>query len=65
MAASQSTYGGMATPRGVAGGNTENTFIKKSLGWEPSTTLNVGLRDTYNWIKEQYQKRKQGKHVVE
>jgi GDP-D-mannose 3', 5'-epimerase len=50
-------------PRGVAGRNSDNTFIKQVLKWEPDTSLNVGLLDTYSWIKEQYSERKQG-HVV-
>jgi nucleoside-diphosphate-sugar epimerase len=52
-------------PRGVAGRNSDNTFIKKVLKWEPHTPLDAGLRATYKWIKEQYQARKQGRRVVE
>jgi nucleoside-diphosphate-sugar epimerase len=52
-------------PRGVAGRNSDNTFIKRVLDWEPNTTLDVGLRDTYDWITEQYHHRKRGKRVVE
>jgi len=52
-------------PRGVAGRNSDNTFIRKVLNWEPSTPLDHGLRITYNWIKEQYYARKKGKRVVE
>ena len=52
-------------PRGVAGRNSDNTFIKKMLGWEPDTTLDKGLAATYKWIKEQYLNRKKGKRVVE
>ena len=52
-------------PRGVAGRNSDNTFIKKKLGWEPSTPLDRGLRETYNWIKDRYHSRKKGKRVVE
>jgi len=50
-------------PRGVAGRNSDNTFIKKVLNWEPNTTLNKGLAETYRWIKEQYHSRKAGKRV--
>jgi GDP-D-mannose 3', 5'-epimerase len=50
-------------PRGVAGRNSDNTFIKKVLGWEPKTPLQEGLAMTYWWIEEQYQKRKAGKRV--
>jgi len=52
-------------PRGVAGRNSDNTFIRKVLKWEPSTTLDKGLAATYKWIKEQYHARKKGKRVVE
>jgi GDP-D-mannose 3',5'-epimerase len=55
----------LSAPRGVAGRNSDNTFIKKVLGWEPNTTLQKGLGETYKWIKSQYQARKQGKRVVE
>jgi nucleoside-diphosphate-sugar epimerase len=55
----------LTAPRGVAGRNSDNTFIKKVLNWEPSTPLDVGLRATYAWIKEQYDARKRGKRVVE
>src|SRR5215469_2206750 len=52
-------------PRGVAGRNSDNTFIKKMLKWEPNTTLDKGLAATYEWIHEQYLARKKGKRVVE
>jgi GDP-D-mannose 3',5'-epimerase len=40
-------------PKGVRGRNSENTLIKKYLGWEPSIPLRKGLKKTYNWINEQ------------
>jgi nucleoside-diphosphate-sugar epimerase len=40
-------------PKGVRGRNSENTLIKKYLGWEPSISLKDGLTKTYAWIKEQ------------
>jgi GDP-D-mannose 3',5'-epimerase len=52
-------------PRGVAGRNSDNTFIRQVLNWEPNTTLDVGLRHTYDWIKEQHHHRKQGRRVVQ
>ncbi len=55
----------LSAPRGVAGRNSDNTFIRKKLKWEPSTPLDKGLAATYKWIKEQYQSRKKGKRVVE
>lgn len=51
-------------PRGVAGRNSDNTFIKKMLGWEPSTPFRKGLATTYRWIEEQYLGRKAGKATV-
>jgi hypothetical protein len=49
----------------VAGRNSDNTFIKKMLKWEPKTPLDEGLAVTYKWIQEQYHNRKKGKRVVE
>ncbi len=40
-------------PKGVRGRNSENTLIRKYLGWEPSIPLKEGLKKTYDWIKEQ------------
>src|SRR6266568_1555760 len=51
----------LSAPRGVAGRNSDNTFIQKMLGWEPNTPLDKGLKQTYNWIKTQYHSRKKGK----
>lgn len=51
-------------PKGVAGRNSDNTFIQSVLGWEPRTPLRVGLAKTYAWIEAQYQARKAGKKVV-
>jgi GDP-D-mannose 3', 5'-epimerase len=50
-------------PKGVAGRNSDNTFIEKVLGWEPGTTLDKGLAATYKWIRTQYYARKEGKRV--
>jgi GDP-D-mannose 3',5'-epimerase len=38
-------------PEGVRGRNSDNTLIKKVLGWAPSTTLEAGMKVTYDWIK--------------
>ncbi len=51
-------------PRGVAGRNSDNTFLQQVLHWEPNTTLDAGLRETYVWIQEQHLKRKKGHCVV-
>jgi nucleoside-diphosphate-sugar epimerase len=50
-------------PQGVAGRNSDNTFIQQVLKWEPKTKLDRGLAATYTWIKEQYLKRKAGERV--
>jgi GDP-D-mannose 3', 5'-epimerase len=55
----------LSAPRGVAGRNSDNTFIQKVLNWEPDTTLEHGLKPTFDWIKIQYHARKKGKRVVE
>ena len=51
-------------PKGVAGRNSDNTFIKQMLNWEPATPLKEGLKPTYTWIEQQYHDRKLGKTVV-
>jgi len=51
-------------PKGVGGRNSDNTFIKQVLGWEPSTPLADGLKKTYAWIETQYADRKAGKRTV-
>lgn len=51
-------------PQGVAGRNSDNTFIKKVLGWEPDLPFKEGLQRTYVWIEQQYQDRKAGKRTV-
>jgi GDP-D-mannose 3',5'-epimerase len=43
----------LKAPKGVRGRNSENTLIKKYLGWEPSIPLRRGMKKTYDWIKEQ------------
>jgi nucleoside-diphosphate-sugar epimerase len=50
-------------PQGVAGRNSDNTFIQQVLKWEPNTTLDTGMAATYAWIKEQYDHRKAGRRI--
>ncbi len=50
----------LTAPRGVAGRNSDNTFIREVLDWEPNTPLRVGMERTYAWIKQQYADRKAG-----
>lgn len=55
------TFKHIPGPEGVRGRNSDNTLIKNVLGWVPPTPLKVGLRITYNWIKEQIElQRKKG-----
>jgi len=51
-------------PRGVAGRNSDNSFIREVLDWEPRTPFREGLALTYRWIEEQYRRRKEGKPTV-
>jgi len=48
-------------PRGVAGRNSDNTFIQQVLEWEPDTSLREGMEKSYAWISQQYADRKAGK----
>lgn len=40
-------------PMGVRGRNSDNTKLREVLGWEPSVSLEEGLKETYKWIEEQ------------
>jgi nucleoside-diphosphate-sugar epimerase len=51
-------------PKGVGGRNSDNTFIKQVLGWEPDTSLKDGLKVTFKWIEKQHRDRKAGKRTV-
>jgi len=55
----------LGAPKGVAGRNSDNTFIQSVLHWEPNTPLAVGMAKTYAWIEQQYKDRKAGKRVVQ
>jgi len=39
-------------PQGVRGRNSDNTLLRKVLSWEPPTSLEDGLRPTYEWIEQ-------------
>ena len=43
----------LSAPKGVMGRNSDNTRIRRELGWAPSTSLRVGLERTWAWIFEQ------------
>lgn len=40
-------------PLGVRGRNSDNTLIRKLLGWAPDYKLEKGMRQTYEWIESQ------------
>jgi nucleoside-diphosphate-sugar epimerase len=44
----------LSAPKGVNGRNSDNTKIRKHLGWEPSRRLRDGLERTYAWIHDEY-----------
>jgi nucleoside-diphosphate-sugar epimerase len=43
----------LKAPKGVNGRNSDNTLIKKYLGWEPCVRLRDGMEKTYRWIYDQ------------
>jgi nucleoside-diphosphate-sugar epimerase len=45
-----------SAPQGVRGRNSDNTLIRETYGWEPSTSLRDGLAKTYPWIAEQVER---------
>ena len=44
-------------PKGVRGRNSDNTLIRKQLGWEPKFNLKDGLEKTYQWIFSEIKKK--------
>lgn len=40
-------------PQGVRGRNSDNSKLRKVLGWEPKISLRDGLVPTYRWIESQ------------
>ena len=47
-------------PQGVRGRNSDNTLLRKVLGWEPTMTLEKGLEITYRWIEGEVKKKEVG-----
>jgi FkbM family methyltransferase len=43
----------LTKPQGVRGRNSDNNKLREVLGWEPNTTLTQGLKNTYEWIRQQ------------
>ena len=55
----------LSAPQGVRGRNSDNTLIKKVLGWQPGIDLRTGMEKTYHWIKQEYERRKCGEKVIQ
>ncbi len=43
----------LAAPTGVRGRNSDNGLIQSRLGWQPKTSLGVGMAFTYDWVFRQ------------
>jgi nucleoside-diphosphate-sugar epimerase len=43
-------------PQGVRGRNSDNSNLRRVLGWEPSINLHQGLKQTYTWIEAELDK---------
>ena len=41
----------LSKPQGVRGRNSDNTLLRRVLGWEPQISLEEGLERTYRWIE--------------
>lgn len=52
-------------PKGVRGRNSDNTFIRSVLKWEPKTPLRYTMERVYQFVEQQYMLRKAGRRVVE
>jgi len=46
----------LTKPQGVRGRNSDNTRLREVLKWEPSVSLEDGLRVTYHWIAGELEK---------
>jgi len=46
----------LSGPQGVRGRNSDNSLLRRVLGWEPKILLRQGLRLTYPWIEEELRK---------
>jgi nucleoside-diphosphate-sugar epimerase len=44
-------------PQGVRGRNSDNSQLRKAVGWEPQTPLKQGLVQTYRWIESELRKK--------
>ena len=46
----------LTKPQGVRGRNSDNSRLRRVLGWEPAITLEQGLAVTYPWIESELNK---------
>jgi len=46
----------LSGPQGVRGRNSDNSMLRRVLGWEPSIRLEQGLAVTYRWIESEVRK---------
>ena len=44
----------LSKPMGVRGRNSDNTLVKKVLGWEPKVSLEDGLGEVYQWASQHF-----------
>ncbi len=42
----------LSKPQGVRSRNSNNSRLREVLGWEPSISLEDGLRRTFHWIEQ-------------
>jgi nucleoside-diphosphate-sugar epimerase len=54
----------LAAPKGVNGRNSDNSLIRQTFGWEPSTPLRVGLERTYRWIYDEVTRGQDGRDTL-
>jgi nucleoside-diphosphate-sugar epimerase len=48
-------------PKGVRGRNSDNTLVRELMGWEPTITLEDGLKKTFDWIYGEILGKRDGK----
>jgi GDP-D-mannose 3', 5'-epimerase len=53
----------VAGPQGVRGRNSDNSRLRRVLGWEPRVSLEEGLARTYAWIEGQVRKELAREHT--
>jgi len=54
----------LSGPQGVRGRNSDNSHLRKVLGWEPSVPLEQGLAVTFEWIAGQLRAKDSASTVI-